>query len=215
MKNILCYGDSNTWGYIPGTGGRYPRDIRWTGRMAKALGEDYYVLEAGLSGRTTVYTDPMNPILNGLEYLPMVLKQSAPLDLVILSLGTNDLKFVDAIQSARGMEKLVDVCKRANATLANTSPILNDGCKILVVSPITLSNRVFELNPYSTFRRDAAEESHKFCQIFSHYANALQADFFDAASVASPSHVDGVHMSPESHACLAEALTEKVRQILK
>ena len=52
MKNILCYGDSNTWGYIPGTGGRYPRDIRWTGRMAKALGEDYYVLEAGLSGRT-------------------------------------------------------------------------------------------------------------------------------------------------------------------
>ncbi len=215
MKNILCYGDSNTWGYAPGTGARYPRSVRWTGRMAQALGKDYYVIEAGLSGRTTVYDDPMNPILNGLEYLPMVLKQSAPLDMVILSLGTNDLKFVDAIRSARGMEKLVDVCKRANATLASSSPIFNENAKILVVSPIEQSRRMFELNPYSSFLPEAPEESKKFREIYSHYAKLQNVEFFDAASVASASDVDGVHMSPESHAALAAALTEKVLEIFK
>lgn len=215
MKNILCYGDSNTWGYTPGTGERYPRDVRWTGLMAKALGNDYYVIEAGLGGRTTVYTDPMNPILNGLEYLPMVLKQSAPLDLIILSLGSNDLKFVDAIRSARGMEKLVDVCKRANATLANSSPVFNKDAKILVVSPIEQTNRMYELNPYSSFLPGAPEESKKFGEIFGHYAKLLNVEFFDASTVASPSNVDGLHMAPESHAALAAALTEKVRQILE
>jgi lysophospholipase L1-like esterase len=215
MKNILCYGDSNTWGYTPGTGERYPRNIRWTGIMADALGDDYYVIEAGLGGRTTVYTDPMNPILNGLEYLPMILKQSAPLDLVIIALGSNDMKFVDAIKSARGMEKLVDVCKRANDAMSNTSPVLNEGAKILVVSPTHISKRVHELNPYSTFLAHASEESKKFGEIFGHYAKLLNVEFFDAATVASPSDVDGLHMTPESHKALAVAITKKVRKILE
>ena len=54
MYRILCYGDSNTWGYIPLTEKRYPPEVRWTGRLQRLLGPDYQVLEDGLSGRTTI-----------------------------------------------------------------------------------------------------------------------------------------------------------------
>lgn len=71
MKRILCYGDSNTWGFIPGSGVRYPETIRWTRVMAGELGNGYEIIEAGLSGRTTVFDDSFNPMLNGLTFLPM------------------------------------------------------------------------------------------------------------------------------------------------
>ena len=59
MKQILAFGDSNTWGLIPGTGERYPEHIRWTGILRKAVTKlGYTVLEDGVCGRTTVFRDP-------------------------------------------------------------------------------------------------------------------------------------------------------------
>ena len=207
MKRILCYGDSNTWGFIPGSGKRYPSDVRWTGVMAKELGEEYEVVEAGLNGRTTVYTDPFNDMLNGLEYLPMVLVQSKPLDLIIISLGTNDLKFVSALHSARGVGKLIETCKKANDAIPGSTPIFNEGAKILVVSPI-------EVNPYTSILRGAVEESKQFPEMVKHFTDAHGVAYFNAASVAVPSKVDGIHMEPESHVALGKALAEKVREII-
>ena len=94
MKNyqVLCYGDSNTWGYIPVTGGRYAPTVRWTGVMAEQLGPQFSAIEEGQSGRTTVWDDPLEGDKNGLRYLPACLESHMPLDLVILMLGTNDLK---------------------------------------------------------------------------------------------------------------------------
>lgn len=213
MKRILCYGDSNTWGFIPGTGYRYPSDVRWTGIMSSELGEDYQVVEAGLNGRTTVYPDPFNPILNGLEYLPMVLVQSKPLDLVIISLGTNDLKFTDALGSARGVGKLIETCQRANAALPGATPVFNEGAKILVVSPIALDKCAFEVNPYTSFLPGASEEADKFPALVKHFADAYHVEYFDAATVGKPSKVDGIHMEPESHAALGKALAKKVKEL--
>ena len=91
MKTILCYGDSNTYGLMPDSPDRYPRDVRWTGILQKKLGEDYYVIEEGLSGRTTLWDDPIEEHKNGKKYLLPCLETHKPLDLVVIMLGTNDL----------------------------------------------------------------------------------------------------------------------------
>ncbi|MBQ9959278.1 MAG: acylhydrolase, partial [Oscillospiraceae bacterium] len=91
-KRILCYGDSNTWGYIGGVGERFGRDVRWTGRLQTLLGSDYTVIEEGLNSRTTVWDDPVEMHKNGYTYLMPCLQTHRPLDLVIIMLGTNDLE---------------------------------------------------------------------------------------------------------------------------
>ena len=91
-KTVLCYGDSNTWGYDPATQKRYPRNVRWAGVLRRALGNGYLVIEEGLNGRTTVWDDPIEGYKNGKEYLVPCLETHKPIDLVIIMLGTNDLK---------------------------------------------------------------------------------------------------------------------------
>ena len=92
QKTILCYGDSNTWGYDPVNACRYDRNIRWPGVLQKELGQAYYVKEEGLCGRTTVWDDPVEGHKNGLKQLTPILHSHCPLDLVVIMLGTNDLK---------------------------------------------------------------------------------------------------------------------------
>ena len=92
MKTVLCYGDSNTWGYIGGTGERFAPEVRWPGVLQAALGGAYRVIEEGLNGRTTVFDDSIEEGRNGETYLRPCLQTHAPIDLVILMLGTNDLK---------------------------------------------------------------------------------------------------------------------------
>ena len=90
-RTILTYGDSNTWGSIPSGGGRYPRSVRWPGVLAATLGSGWHVVEAGLRGRTTIFDDPMGD-RNGARHQESVLASAAPVDVVVLLLGTNDLK---------------------------------------------------------------------------------------------------------------------------
>jgi lysophospholipase L1-like esterase len=108
MKSVLCYGDSNTWGYDPLTQARFPPEVRWTGVLAGCLGADYRVIEEGLNGRTTRWDDPIETDRNGLAYLRPCIESHQPLDLVVVMLGTNDLKqrfnlsASDIAQSAAG-----------------------------------------------------------------------------------------------------------------
>lgn len=110
MINIMCFGDSNTYGVDPVTGNRLERYQRWPGILQKILGEEYYIIEEGLGGRTTVWEDPLAEDRNGIKSLKMLLDSHSPLDWVILMLGTNDLKYhFSALPTdvAAGMEKLV------------------------------------------------------------------------------------------------------------
>ena len=91
-KRILCIGDSNTWGYIPGSGERYEKNVRWTGKLAQMLGENYEVIEEGMNGRTTAFTDKIEPGTAALDYLYPCLISQFPLDYIIVMLGTNDTK---------------------------------------------------------------------------------------------------------------------------
>ena len=102
MKRILCYGDSNTWGFIPGTGERYPADVRWPGVLAALLGRGVHVVENGINGRTTAIDDPGYPCRNGKEGLGYALLAEKPFDLVILMLGTNELKLEGGVGADRG-----------------------------------------------------------------------------------------------------------------
>lgn len=117
MKTILCYGDSNTWGYSPATQDRYGRDERWTGVLRNEIGEGYLVIEKGLGGRTTVWDDPVEGRhKNGETYLLPCLESHQPIDLVIILLGTNDLKrrfCVGAFDIAQGAGGLVRIVQKS------------------------------------------------------------------------------------------------------
>lgn len=211
MKNILCFGDSNTWGYTPGTARRYAPNQRWTGVMQAALGTDYRVLEDGLNARTTVYEDPWSPWRVGKEALPIALVAQKPLDLLILMLGTNDLKFTDAFGAAKGAETLIGVAQMVQAR-KESSPVFPNGLKILLVSPILIDPCVAK-DPYGTLRGGAGE-SRRCAEFFRHAAEVKGAAFFDAATVAHPSQIDGVHMEPESHRALGLALAGEARRLI-
>ena len=127
MKRILCYGDSNTWGYDPVTGDRFDAHTRWTRILAKALGAGYEIIEEGLNGRTTVWDDPIEGDKNGKTYLMPCLATHRPLDLVILMLGTNDLKHrfsLTAFDIAEGAKVLGQTIQTSACTSGRTAPPL-------------------------------------------------------------------------------------------
>ena len=126
MKEILCFGDSNTHGYMPGLGTRYPYDVRWPGVLARLLGAEYHIVEEGMDGRTTAFEDAIQPHRSALGYLYPCLKTHAPLDLVILMLGTNDTKVryaVSAEEIGFGLQRDLEEIEtffRYNAARAGT-----------------------------------------------------------------------------------------------
>jgi lysophospholipase L1-like esterase len=208
MKSILCYGDSNTWGYIPGTAERYPREVRWPGVLQAALGPEFHVVEEGLNSRTTVLEDPTRgPGRNGLTYLGPCLDTHAPLDLVVLMLGTNDLKHrfgLSAADIAVNVSALVGVIQKSQAGPGGQTPPL-----LLVapphIGPLTLLGDIFE---------GADEKSRHVARHYRAVATQAGAHFFDAAEVVTASPVDGVHWDASQHARLGSRLADVLPQLL-
>lgn len=213
-KRVLCYGDSNTWGYIPGTSQRHPEDVRWTGVCQQLLGDDYVILEDGLNGRTTVLDDPFEPdYLNGMKGLSYALMAQKPLDLVVLMLGSNDLKYTNAALAAKGAAELVRRIMNANSILAASSPVLRNGPRVLLVSPIEVHEKIAELQLFGV-PANAHEESRKFPALYKQIADLRGCHYLNAADYAEPSTVDCMHMTLESHARLGAAMAEKIKEIL-
>ena len=208
LKNILCYGDSNTWGWTPVTGERYPMDVRWTGILQKNLGPDYHVIEDGMSGRTTCYDDPTWPFHNGFKSIYASLETHFPLDLVIIMLGSNDAKrhiCATPYASACGMENIIRVIRSGMYGNGKKDP------EILIVSPILIGE---EIDRTCSFGEHSAPFSRLFSKEFGRVAREQGTFFMDAAKFAGPSREDNLHMTPAGHAALAKAMTEKVLEIL-
>lgn len=214
MKNILFYGDSNTWGYNPVDGSRYPYDVRWTSVAEKALGEDYHCVAAGLNGRTTVFDDPWKGCRNGRDAIDFELQSHKPLDLVVIMLGTNDLKFGSASMSARGIETITMMVKMANERFMTSSPVFPNGAKILLISPI-LIGPIGEDHYEADLIPNGHEESMLFAEKYKAIADKCGAYFLDAAKLASPSPIDSEHMTPDGHKALGKAVAEKIKEILE
>ena len=210
MKTVLCYGDSNTYGYIPETGMRYSKDIRYPGRLQMLLGDEYTVIEEGCNGRTTIHDDPIDGWKNGLDYLRPCLNSHKPVDIVILMLGSNDLKHtfrLTAEQIADGAGVLVDVIKEFTAEKQGYVP------EIILVSPPEIGTGIRTSPFYGAFFEEAVIESKKFPECYKKIADSKGCIFFDAAKYIYPSETDSLHLTPEGHRILADELLNVVKAI--
>lgn len=212
-KRILCFGDSNTWGYIPGIGQRYSEDIRWTGRLQQLLGEGYTVIEEGLSGRTTVYDNLYAPVRNGSDQLYACLLSQKPLDLMIVMLGTNDLNFTTAFGAADGIRRLLVITRHANVKSGERTHVFRDVERILLVAPIHISQTIKNMNVPKRLKT-AADRSLLFAEAYEKLAYETGVDFLDAALYAQAGEADGIHLDENGHMALATALAPKVLEIL-
>jgi lysophospholipase L1-like esterase len=128
MKTLVCFGDSNTWGYIPGSDGeRFPREARWPVQLQHLLGDGWEVIAEGLNGRTATIERPDSEGRNGLPYLLPCLHSHAPVDVVVIFLGTNDVNFIDDDRVARCVARLVEIVQRCDADVLVVCPPPFDG----------------------------------------------------------------------------------------
>ncbi len=209
MRNILCFGDSNTWGYTPGTGIRYEPEVRWPGVLAAELGEEYHVAEDGLNGRTTAFDFPWGDCRNGLTALPYALLSEKPLNLLIIALGINDLTVVDAAFSAKSAAGLIRKTRMLQAVPDANTAVFPEGMKVLLIAPAPVHpnyDKMYGLPLY--------EESRLLSDAYRRMANENGVDFLDAGLYASASPEDCIHFTPESHRNLGLAVAERVKVIL-
>lgn len=216
IRNVLCYGDSLTWGWVPVEGGapspRYDRDTRWTGVMANALGDGYHVIEEGLSARTTSIDDPNDPRLNGSTFLPTVLASHMPLDLVVVMLGTNDTKAFfrrTPIEIANGMGKLVGQIVTSAYGVGTPYP----APRVLIVAPPPLTKM-----PHPWFEaifEGGQEKSAELAGLYEALAGFMKVDFLNAGDVITTDGCDGIHFSRQNNTDLGAAMAAKIRGILE
>lgn len=208
MKTILCYGDSNTWGFNPETRERYPSDIRWPGVLRAELGQEYTVVEEGLNGRTTVWDDPIEGHMSGARYLLPCLQTHKPIDLVIIMLGTNDLKYrfhVSAFDIAESAGRLGDIVCASKTGPSASAP------KVLIACPAP----ILEAGPFAEAFRGGAETSRRLHAEFGRMGRERGVPVFFVDEVAASSPVDGIHLAPSAHTAIGRAMAKEVRSILE
>jgi len=214
MKNILCYGDSNTYGYIPvfpSKSSRFDRQKRWTGILSNELGAGYCVIEEGLNARTTVWNDPVEGYYegrdkNGKEYLMPCLDSHAPVDLVVLMLGTNDLKnrfAVSAQDIADSIFSLIGIIKNSKSGPGELSPA------ILIICPAPLGR----LSEFEDLFIGGTEKSNNLSVFYKKIAKDAGVEFLNAGDIIKSSDIDGIHFEEKEHEKLGKAVAEKIKKI--
>ncbi len=203
---VLCYGDSNTWGYVPSTGRRHPVGVRWTSLLQKKLGNNYEVIEEGLNGRTTVLDDPQNAGKNGKAYLIPCLLSTDPIDLVILMLGTNDLKerfHRSPEQISNGVEALLKTIKDVEYYEGAVPKI------ILMAPPIVDESVKSTAEKYL----GAEAKSKQLGKLYRKLAKKYGLPFINLAEYVSPSKKDGYHLDADSHKIVSELVHQAIINI--
>ncbi len=215
-KHIVCFGDSNTHGYCADptdtrTGGdRFDESERWTWLLQKALGEEYLVIEEGLSGRTTVFPDALYECMSGLDAIYSCLMSHEPVDLLIIMLGTNDTKErlgVNAACIAAGMERLV---RKAQSALC-----WRDGKpNVLIICPPHIRKEMYDSPCGILMGNGCIEKSRELARYLEATAKLVGAHFLDAEGIAEFNPVDGMHLTARGHRQLADALIRLAPEIL-
>jgi lysophospholipase L1-like esterase len=210
MKNVLAFGDSLTWGAIAGQDVRHAFEDRWPNVLAAGLKDKVRVFAEGMNARTTVFDDPTDSTnLSGAVALPIMLKTHQPLDLVIIMLGTNDIKFAArcrAFDAAMGMERLVKLVKAHDYKTGFKVP------QILVMSPPCLVPTEDEW--FNELWGHAIAESKLFAKHYARVAGDMGIHFFDAGSVAVADKTDGGHLDAKNTRAIGAALVPVVAKIL-
>ncbi len=213
MPRILCYGDSNTWGYatVPRADDRYADHERWPNVMGTVLGSNWTVLEEGLNGRTTVHADPIEgAYLDGSSTLVPILRSHMPLDVVAIMLGTNDLKArfgVGAYDIASGIGVLLGKMTLALAGRNGGVP------KALVICPPPILNTFGKFDFFGEMFAGGREKSLRFPKFYQDVAKEAGASFFDAGTVIATSAYDGIHFDPNMQAKLGRTVAGVVKSL--
>ena len=209
MPTIVCYGDSNTHGYDPATMGRFPKEVRWPRVMAAQLGGTAEVIEEGLNGRTTIWDDPYLDGRNGRTYLLPCLRSHAPVDVLVLMLGTNDLKSIfgrSGAEIAAAIGALVGLVLTSGTGPGGVAP------RVLLIAPpgpgeVTARSEVWGFG-------EARANAERMPALYRTVAEMNGVAFVDGSAVAVVDPADGVHLTVEGHAILGRAVAEVVRRLL-
>ena len=204
MRNVLCFGDSNTWGYVPGTGERYDEEVRWPALTQLLLNNEFTLYEAGLSGRTINSDDASRDFRNGAKQLNLYLESCRPLDLVIIMLGTNDLK-------ASLTLSIEDIKERAKALclqVLNFDYAPYDKPEILLVAPAPFVDSVNIDDEFS----QSIVRSKQLAPAYFQLAQDLKLLFLDAGRVIKSSMIDGIHWDEKEHRDFAIHLAAMLKE---
>ncbi len=216
MINILCYGDSNTWGNIAGSRNikfmlakRFDKNTRWTGILQKKLGNEFNIIEAGLNGRNTSFDETRykRPSRNGLSTLPLILEMNYPLDLVIIMLGTND-SIIDfkatPQQTTNAIQKMIRHIKNCHLGSEFTAP------NILLISPVPIQK--IDSEDFNLFFDDESITNTKaLAKCYAELAAKEGCDFLNGAEIADFRLDDGIHLDKKGHSDLANAIAVKIQ----
>lgn len=206
---ILCIGDSNTWGHNPVNGQRFEK--RWPKLLSEMMPE-HEIIEEALCGRTIISRDDERPERCGIDSLKMILMSHMPVDLVVVMLGTNELKSVfhaNPRYIARGIREYIRTIK--NPFLWEKAYIP----RLLIISPVLLRDDIQEREEfYSGFDEDSIRHSRRLAEEIRAMCEKYQVDFMNAADYAEASEVDGIHMDEKNHQRLAGAVCERIREVL-
>lgn len=212
MRHIVCFGDSNTHGYCAENNGRFDETQRWPHLLQKHLGEEYLILEEGLSGRTTCFDDPLFEGLSGLDYIYPCLMSHEPVDLLVIMLGTNDTKERFGASSAciaLGLKRLVEKAYSTKDCWRGGRP------NVLVVTPQNIGREYANTEVASTMGRGCAEKSEGLSEEYRKIAELIGCHYLDANEVVSagPNTIDYMHLTAEGHKQLAEGMARKITEI--
>lgn len=207
LITVLCYGDSNTYGYDPVTEGRYPLEKRWTTLLGEKLGGRYEVIPEGLNGRTTAYDRSDATWKNGSNSIISCIGSHKPVDIMTIMLGTNDCNAelgLSAEDIARGMETLIELSVEKSPELQGYVP------RIIVIVPPAIGDD-YENSPFANkLTPDSIRKSHDIGPLYEKIADKYCCDFINAAGSVEVSELDSEHLSEQGHAHLAELIFKKI-----
>ena len=213
MKTILAFGDSLTYGANPTGGARHAYADRWPSALEAGLAGKARVIAEGLGGRTTVSDDWYAAAdRNGARILPTLLESHGPLDLVIIMLGTNDLKPAicgSALEASFGMRRLVQIIRGHAAGKGETAPGI-----LLMAPPLLCQSENADMMGHFGGFAHGLEQSGQFAAHYARRAEEWDTGFFDAASVAQADPADGVHLDASNTRAIGVALVPVVTSML-
>jgi lysophospholipase L1-like esterase len=207
MSVIVVFGDSNSWGYDPRTASRFPVGVRWPTVMQRELGSGYDVIEEALNGRTTIWNDPIEPHRSGIAYLTPCLMSHAPLDLVVIALGCNDLKkrfSLSPTDIAAGAERLVLEVQSLRVGPGGTVP------KVILIAPPPLA----KLTAFAEIFEGATEKAKLLGARYAAAAERCGVPVIDSGTHVHCSDLDGIHLEADQHRILGAVVAAQVRRTL-
>ena len=196
MKKILCFGDSNTFGYNPNNGSRYNENSRWTGILKNLCKNNYEIIEAGCNNRTAFSNNPDGIQFTGYMILPEYLKKFY--DIIILAIGINDLqKFYNPTleEFETGIENIIKKIRENNPN-----------CDIIILSPSYITENILNSNFRFMFNQTSIRKSKQITPIYEKIANEYNCKFLDLNKIVIPSEIDGLHYEVEEHKKIAQSI---------